>query len=191
VAASWFRSSSTAFRRSRRRSSTTRAAETGLPRCRRRVCAIVLDDRFTRKPGGRRRSAAPLRGPPQHYALSASMTSARHGRARLRWRIERERAHETSAWREVRGWFAKRRFRGHDWITIRTNWTGGRHRGARVRLHADGVYRSPPSWKSSASSSPRWSTVSSSAIRPAVRGSAQVARTGWLSGLRAAGVARR
>ena len=32
----------------------------------------------------------------------------RHGRARLRWRIHRERAHATSLWRELRGWFAKR-----------------------------------------------------------------------------------
>jgi beta-mannosidase len=66
----------------------------------------------------------------------------RHGRARLRWRIERERAHETSWWREVRGWFAKRRFRGQDWITIPDQLDPAAVIAEPVvRLHADGVYR--------------------------------------------------
>ncbi|TMB68088.1 MAG: hypothetical protein E6J51_06150 [Chloroflexi bacterium] len=66
----------------------------------------------------------------------------RHGRARLRWRIERERAHETSLWREVRGWFAKRRFRGQDWVTIPDQLDPAAVIAEPVlRLHADGVYR--------------------------------------------------
>jgi beta-mannosidase len=66
----------------------------------------------------------------------------RHGRARLRWRIERERAHETSVWREVRGWFAKRRFRGQDWVTIPDQVDPAMVLAEPVvRLHADGVYR--------------------------------------------------
>jgi hypothetical protein len=66
----------------------------------------------------------------------------RHGRARLRWRIERERAHETSLWREVRGWFAKRRFRGQDWVTIPDQLDPAAIIAEPVlRLHADGVYR--------------------------------------------------
>ena len=65
-----------------------------------------------------------------------------HGRARLRWRIERERAHETSLWREVRGWFAKRRFRGHDSITIPDQLDPAAVVAEPVvRLHADGIYR--------------------------------------------------
>jgi hypothetical protein len=66
----------------------------------------------------------------------------RHGRARLRWRIERERAHDTSLWREVRGWFAKRRFRGQDWVTIPDQLDPAMVVAEPVvRLHADGVYR--------------------------------------------------
>jgi hypothetical protein len=66
----------------------------------------------------------------------------RQGRARLRWRIERERAHETSPWREVRGWFAKRRFKGHDSITIPDQLDPAAVIAEPVvRLHADGVYR--------------------------------------------------
>ena len=66
----------------------------------------------------------------------------RQGRARLRWRIERERAHETALWREIRGWFAKRRFKGHDWITIPDQLDPAAVIAEpAVRLHADGVYR--------------------------------------------------
>src|SRR5437773_2680380 len=66
----------------------------------------------------------------------------RPGGPRLRWRIERERAYETSLWREVRGWFAKRRFRGHDWITIPDQLDPAAVIAEpAVRLHADGVYR--------------------------------------------------
>jgi beta-mannosidase len=64
------------------------------------------------------------------------------GRARLRWRIQRERAYQTSWWREVRGWFAKRRFRGQDWITIPDQLDPAAVIAEPVvRLHADGVYR--------------------------------------------------
>jgi len=66
----------------------------------------------------------------------------RHGRARLRWRIERERAHDTSLWREVRGWFAKRRFKGQDWVAIPDQLDPAAVIAEPiVRLHADGVYR--------------------------------------------------
>ena len=64
------------------------------------------------------------------------------GRARLRWRIERERAHETSVWRELRGWFARRRFSGNDWITIPDQRDPAMVVAEPlVRLHADGLYR--------------------------------------------------
>ena len=67
---------------------------------------------------------------------------ARHGRARLRWHIQRERAHDTSLWREVRGWFAKRRFHGQDWVTIPDQLDPAIAVAEPVvRLHADGVYR--------------------------------------------------
>jgi beta-mannosidase len=66
----------------------------------------------------------------------------RHGRARLRWRIQRERAYQTSWWREVRGWFAKRRFRGHGWTTIPDQLDPAAVIAEPVvRLHADGMYR--------------------------------------------------
>ena len=66
----------------------------------------------------------------------------RHGRARLRWRIRRERAHSTSLWREFRGWFAKRRFKGQDWITIPDQLDPAAVIAEPVvRLHADGLYR--------------------------------------------------
>jgi beta-mannosidase len=64
------------------------------------------------------------------------------GRARLRWRIERERAYQTSWWRELRGWFARRRFRGQEWITIPDQLDPAAVLAEPVvRLHADGVYR--------------------------------------------------
>jgi beta-mannosidase len=83
------------------------------------------------------------RGKLQHLRIvCVNDDPGRHGRARLRWRIERERAHETSLWREVRGWFAKRRFRGHEWITIPDQLDPAAVIAEPiVRLHADGVYR--------------------------------------------------
>src|SRR5438552_427081 len=83
------------------------------------------------------------RGRLQHLRIvCVNDDPGRHGRARLRWRIERERAHETSLWREVRGWFAKRRFRGHDWVTIPDQLDPAAVIAEpAVRLHADGVYR--------------------------------------------------
>ena len=66
----------------------------------------------------------------------------RHGRARLRWRIERERAYQSSWWRELRAWFAKQRFSGHDWITIPDQLDpAGIIAEPVVRMHADGLYR--------------------------------------------------
>ena len=65
-----------------------------------------------------------------------------HGRARLRWHIQRERAYRTSWWREVRGWFAKRRFRGQGWVTIPDQLDPAAVVAEPVvRLHADGLYR--------------------------------------------------
>jgi beta-mannosidase len=83
------------------------------------------------------------RGRLQHLRIvCVNDDPGRHGRARLRWRIERERAHETSWWREVHGWFAKRRFRGRDWITIPDQLDPAAVIAEPVvRLHADGVYR--------------------------------------------------
>jgi hypothetical protein len=83
------------------------------------------------------------RGKLQHLrVVCVNDDISRHGRARLRWRIERERAYETSLWREVRGWFAKRRFKGHDWITIPDQLDPAAVIAEPVvRLHADGVYR--------------------------------------------------
>src|SRR5439155_392254 len=83
------------------------------------------------------------RGRLQHLRIvCVNDDPSHHGRARLRWRIERERAYETSAWREIRGWFAKRRFRGHDWITIPDQLDPAAVIAEpAVRLHADGVYR--------------------------------------------------
>jgi beta-mannosidase len=66
----------------------------------------------------------------------------RYGRARLRWRIQRERAYQTSWWRELRGWFARRRFHGHGWITIPDQLDPAAVIAEPVvRLHADGIYR--------------------------------------------------
>ncbi|HVH64529.1 MAG TPA: glycoside hydrolase family 2 TIM barrel-domain containing protein [Candidatus Acidoferrum sp.] len=67
---------------------------------------------------------------------------ARQGHARLRWRIQRERAYQSSWWREVRAWFAKRRFSGQDWITIPDQLDPASVIAEPVvRLHADGLYR--------------------------------------------------
>ena len=66
----------------------------------------------------------------------------RSGRTRLRWHIERERAQTTSFWRELRSWFARRRFRGHDWVIIPDQLDPAAVLAEPVvRLHADGLYR--------------------------------------------------
>jgi beta-mannosidase len=66
----------------------------------------------------------------------------RFGRARLRWHIQRERPYQTAWWREIRGWFAKRRFRGQSWVTIPDQLDPPSVVAEPVvRLHADGVYR--------------------------------------------------
>ena len=63
------------------------------------------------------------------------------GHARLRWRLQRERAHQSSWWRELRAWFAKRRFTGHSVITIPDQLDPAAVIAeATVRLHADGLY---------------------------------------------------
>jgi beta-mannosidase len=67
---------------------------------------------------------------------------ARYGRARLRWRIQRERAYQTPWWRELRAWFARRRFAGQDWVTIPDQLDPAMIVAEpAVRLHADGLYR--------------------------------------------------
>jgi len=64
------------------------------------------------------------------------------GPARLRWRIQRERAYKTSPWRELRGWFARRRFRGQETVAIPDQLDpAGIMAEPVVRLHADGLYR--------------------------------------------------
>lgn len=64
------------------------------------------------------------------------------GPARLRWRIQRERAYKTSPWRELRGWFARRRFRGQEAVVIPDQLDpAGIMAEPVVRLHADGLYR--------------------------------------------------
>ena len=63
-------------------------------------------------------------------------------RDKIAWRIERERAYETSWWRELRAWFARRRFSGRDWITIPDQRDPAMVIAEPlVRLHADGLYR--------------------------------------------------
>jgi len=83
------------------------------------------------------------RGRLQHLRIVCVNDDPRFdGRARLRWRIERERAYETSWWRELKAWFARRRFSGHDWITIPDQRDPATVIAEPlVRLHADGLYR--------------------------------------------------
>jgi beta-mannosidase len=83
------------------------------------------------------------RGRLQHLRIvCVNDDPGRHGRAKLRWRIQRQRAHETSIWREVRAWFAKRRFKGQDWITIPDQLDPASVIAEPVvRMHADGLYR--------------------------------------------------
>ena len=66
----------------------------------------------------------------------------RQGRARLRWRIERERAYQSAWWREIRAWFARRRFSGQELVTIPDQLDPAAVIAEPVvRLHADGLYR--------------------------------------------------
>lgn len=67
---------------------------------------------------------------------------SRQGRARLRWRIQRERAYQSSWWRELRAWFAKRRFSGQGTITLPDQLDPAVVIAEpTLRLHADGIYR--------------------------------------------------
>ena len=83
------------------------------------------------------------RGRLQHLRiLCVNDDPARNGRARLRWRIERERAYQSSWWRELRAWFARRRFAGQAIVTIPDQLDPALVIAEpSVRLHADGVYR--------------------------------------------------
>ncbi len=64
------------------------------------------------------------------------------GVARLRWRVDRERGPQAGWWRSMRGWFARRRFRGQDWVTIPDQLDPATVVAEPlVRLHADGLYR--------------------------------------------------
>ena len=83
------------------------------------------------------------RGRPQYLRiLCVNDDPNRFGQARLRWRIERERAYQSSWWREVSAWFAKRRFSGQAWITIPDQLDpAGAIAEPVLRLHADGIYR--------------------------------------------------
>ena len=74
--------------------------------------------------------------------ICVSDDPGRQGQARVRWRIQRERAHQTSWWRELRAWFAKRRFAGQAAVTIPDQLDPAAVIAeANVRLHADGIYR--------------------------------------------------
>jgi hypothetical protein len=83
------------------------------------------------------------RGRLQHLRIvCVNDDPAREGRARLRWRLQRERAHQSSWWRELRAWFAKRRFTGQSVVTIPDQLDPAAVIvEAAVRLHADGLYR--------------------------------------------------
>ena len=64
------------------------------------------------------------------------------GRARLRWRVDRERGPQSGWWRSVRGWFARHRFRGQQWVTIPDQTEPAAVVAEPlIRLHADGLYR--------------------------------------------------
>ena len=66
----------------------------------------------------------------------------REGFARLRWRVERERGPDAGWWRAARGWFARRRFRGQDLVTIPDQLDPATVVAEPlIRLHADGLYR--------------------------------------------------
>jgi beta-mannosidase len=83
------------------------------------------------------------RGRLQHFRLlCVNDDPGRNGRARLRWRIQRERAHQSSWWRELRAWFAKRRFAGQAVVAIPDQEDPALVIAEpAVRLHADGIYR--------------------------------------------------
>jgi hypothetical protein len=64
------------------------------------------------------------------------------GAARLRWRVDRERGPQAGWWPATRGWFARRRFRGQEWVTIPDQLDPAAVVAEPlVRLHADGLYR--------------------------------------------------
>jgi beta-mannosidase len=83
------------------------------------------------------------RGRIQHFRLiCVNEDPALSGPARLRWRIQRERAHQSSWWRELRAWFAKRRFSGQGTVMIPDQLDPAAVLAEpSVRLHADGIYR--------------------------------------------------
>ena len=83
------------------------------------------------------------RGELQHLRIiCVNDDPAVRGRARLRWRIERERPYETPWWRELRTWFARRRFRGQEQVTLPDQIDPALVIAEPVlRLHADGLYR--------------------------------------------------
>ncbi len=67
---------------------------------------------------------------------------ARGGPARLRWRVQRERARDIPWWRAVRGWLTRRRFKGHEWVVIPDQDDPAAILAEPlVRFHADGLYR--------------------------------------------------
>jgi beta-mannosidase len=64
------------------------------------------------------------------------------GAARLRWRVERERGPQSGWWHSTRGWFARHRFRGQQWVTIpEQTEPAAVVAEPLIRLHADGLYR--------------------------------------------------
>ena len=84
-----------------------------------------------------------VRGRPHRLLLVIVNDDAeQRGIARLRWRVDRERGPQADWWRAMRGWFARRRFRGQDWVTIPDALDPATVVAEPlVRLHADGLYR--------------------------------------------------
>jgi beta-mannosidase len=90
-------------------------------------------------------STVPLLGRGRPYRLRLLIVNDdpnQRGVARLRWRVDRERGPQSDWWRAARGWFARRRFRGQQWVTIpEQTEPAAVVAEPLIRLHADGLYR--------------------------------------------------
>ncbi|HSO93902.1 MAG TPA: hypothetical protein VLS53_05460 [Candidatus Dormibacteraeota bacterium] len=90
-------------------------------------------------------SPVPLLGRGRPYRLRLLIVNDHpdyHGVARLRWRVDRERGPQSGWLRAARGWFARRRFRGQQWVTIPDQTEPAAVVAEPlIRLHADGLYR--------------------------------------------------
>src|SRR5207244_1811776 len=97
----------------------------------------------TSLPNGRAAALARRRRTPAATPACAPARSIRRTYCASRSTVSGGRSsHILAAWRGIRGWFAKRRVRGHDWITIPDQLDPAAVIAEpAVRLHADGVYR--------------------------------------------------